>query len=89
MHNNGTAEMFITFDNVWRVLMACVLFGVAFPFSMSNYGRKKYFNATMLLHVFCASLFTIDQLRRSPHSQVFNTPVIFYYLLDRAIGFFW
>jgi hypothetical protein len=87
--NNGQAEMYITHDNIWRVIMACALFGVLFPLSMSNFARRKWFNATMLLHILCAAMFTIDQLRRSPHSQVFNTPVIFYYLVDRAIGLFW
>merc|ERR1711991_167337 len=72
MHNNAEAQMFITHDNVWRASMACILFGILFPLSMSNWARRKYFNATMLLHVFCAALFTIDQLRRAPHSQVFN-----------------
>merc|ERR1711991_282063 len=84
--NNGAAEIFITHDNIWRCFMAVALFGVLFPFSMSNYGRRKWFNGTMLLHIFCAALFTIDQLRRAPHSQVFNTPVIFYYLMDRVLG---
>lgn len=60
----GVAEMFITHDNVWRLIMAVLLFGVLFPFSMSNYGRRKWFGPTMLLHVICAILFTIDQIRR-------------------------
>ncbi len=56
--------MFITHDNVWRTVMAVILFAVLFPFSMSNYGRKRWFGPTMLLHVICAILFTIDQIRR-------------------------
>lgn len=57
-------EMFITHDNIWRLAMAVLLFAVLFPFSMSNYGRRKWFGPTMLLHVICATLFTIDQIRR-------------------------
>lgn len=79
-------EIFITHDNIWRVAMAIVLFGVIFPFSMSNYGRKRWFTATMTLHVVCAALFTIDQIRRAPHGQVFNTPAVAYFLADRFIG---
>ena len=69
-NNNGQAEMFITHDNVWRALMSIVVFGILFPFSMSNFGRKYYFSPTMLLHIFCALIFTIDMVRRAPHAQV-------------------
>ncbi len=40
------------------------------------------------LHILGAMLFSVDMLRRSGHSQVFNSPVIFYYLCDRIAGIF-
>ncbi len=84
--NNLLPEVFLTHDNVWRLIMVIALFGVVFPFSVSNYARRKWYGPSLLLHILAAVLFTIDQLRRSPHAQVFSMPVIAYYLLDRFIG---
>lgn len=84
-----TAEMFITTDNVYRTTMTLLCFLVLLPFSMSNWGRKRFFSATQFLHFLAIIVFSIDMLRKAPHSQVFSSPVIAYYIIDRLIGYFW
>ena len=82
-----TAEMFITHDNVYRAILIVLLFCILFPFSMSNWGRKRYFSATQFLHLLCVAAFSIDMLRKAPHTQVFSSPVIAYYIIDRIVGY--
>ena len=84
----ATAEMFITHDNAYRATLVVLLFCILFPFSMSNWGRKRYFSATQILHLLCVTVFSIDMLRKAPHTQVFSSPVIAYYIVDRVIGYF-
>lgn len=83
------ASMFVSHDDLFRIVLMTVLFGVLFPLSMSNKGRGRYFTPTQWLHIGAAFLFTIDMIRRSPHAQVFSSPVILWYFLDRAVGYFW
>ena len=85
----GSAEMFLIFDDFYRLILSLFLFLIVFPFSMSNWTRKRWFSPTQWLHIAGAALFSVDMIRRSPHSQVFNTPVIFYFLVDRFVGYFY
>jgi hypothetical protein len=87
--NNGKVEMFLSHDDLFRAGLMIVLFAFLMPFSISNFARNKWFSPTQWLHMFGAALFTIDMIRRSPHSQVFNTPVIAFYLIDRLVGLVW
>jgi hypothetical protein len=82
----GVAEMFLTFDDIYRVVSSLFLFLVVFPFSIANATRKRWFSPTQWLHIGGAAMFAVDMIRRSPHAQVFNTPVVFYFLLDRIFG---
>jgi NAD(P)H-flavin reductase len=82
----GVAEIFLTFDDIYRTVLSLTLFVLVFPFSISNFARKRWFSLTQWLHIAGAALFSIDMIRRSPHSQVFNTPVVFYFLVDRIFG---
>ena len=87
--NNDGVSMFLSIDDVFRLVLVMVVFLIIFPFSVSNYARMKYWNVAQWLHIFGAALFTLDMLRRSPHSQVFNTPVVAYFLIDRLLGSVW
>ncbi len=92
--STDTAQVFLSWDDVYRMVLMIVLFGIVFPFSMSNFARRKWFGPTqwvrargtggsrcdlltvLQLHLAAAAMFTIDQLRRSPHGQIFNVPCI-------------
>lgn len=84
----GSAEIFLTFDDIYRITSSLFLFCVLFPFSIANQTRKRWFTPTQWLHIAGALMFGVDMIRRSPHAQVFNTPVVFYWICDRLIGLF-
>lgn len=83
---SNSAVMFLTTDDIYRSVLMVVLFGVAFPFSIANQARKRWFSLTQWLHMCAACMFTIDMIRRSPHAQVFSPFVVFYFLVDRFMG---
>lgn len=88
-NNNADAEMFLAFDDLFRIAMMIFLYAFLFPFSISNFARNRWFGTAHWMHMFGAALFTIDHIRRSPHAQVFNVPVIAYFLADRLLGMMW
>lgn len=81
--------MFVSHDDIFRIILMTLLFAVLFPLSMSNSGRRKGFSATQWLHIGCALCFTFDQIRRSSHAQVFDVPIVALYFVDRFIGLLW
>ncbi len=86
--NNFNLEVFMSFDDIFRLALSSFLFLIVFPFSISNWARNRYFTVAHWLHIMGALLFSIDMLRRSDHAQVFCAPVIGYFLADRIIGIF-
>jgi hypothetical protein len=86
--NNRAVNMLLNFDDVFRLVQSLLLFCVVFPFSISNWARNKHFALAHWMHICGAALFSVDMVRRSPHAQIFCTPVIAYYLADRVIGIF-
>jgi len=38
------------------------------------------------MHLMAAFMFSIDHIRRSPHTQVFGVPAIAYWIVDRVLG---
>ncbi len=82
----GSAEIFLTFDDIYRIVSSLFLFCILFPFSIANKTRKHWFSPTQWLHIGGAAMFGVDMIRRAPHSQVFNTPIVFYFLVDRIVG---
>jgi len=87
--NNNVPNMFVSFDDIFRLALVTVLFCLVFPLSVSNLVRNKFFTLAQWLHIGAAGLYTVDFLRRSPHAQIFNSIVVFYWICDRVIGLFW
>lgn len=78
-------------NDLYRLVLMTVIFGVIFPWTMSNKGRKSKFSLTIWAHLICGFLFTIDLLRQPshPHAEIFNTPVVIYWMVDRLVGMYW
>jgi hypothetical protein len=57
-------------------------------FSLCFISEKKHFTISHWIHIVAAALFSVDMIRRSGHSQIFNSPVVAYYLVDRIAGIF-
>ncbi len=86
--NNFALEVFLSTDDIFRMVLSCFLFLIVFPFSISNWARNKFFTVAHWLHILAAILYSIDMLRRSDHAQVFCSPMLGYFLADRIIGLF-
>jgi hypothetical protein len=78
-------------NDLYRLILMTLLFGVVFPFTMSNLGRTKNFTLATWLHILGGLLYAIDIIRQPshPHSQAFNTPFVFLWFADRLVGYFW
>ena len=89
---NGTpGSVNLASNDLYRLILMTLLFGVVFPFTMSNRGRTKNFTLANWLHILGGLIYTIDIIRQPshPHNQTFNTPILFYWIFDRLVGYFW
>lgn len=56
--------------------MDCLLFSFRHSFSDA---RRRWFSATQFLHLLAITVFSIDMIRKAPHSQVFSSPVVVFH----------
>lgn len=82
-----TNEVNLAHNDIYRLILMSGIFMIIIPISLSRLRRHNY-SFCKILHIFGGLMFAIDLLRMKshPHSHVFNTPVVFIWLIDRFIG---
>jgi len=77
-------------NDVFRLVEMTVLFLLLFPLSMSNRFRGRFFTISLWTHIVAAFLYFIDLVRQPshPHAEIFNSPVVAYWIADRLIGLY-
>ena len=86
-HNNTVN---LVYNDIYRLILMTILFCFLFPLSLSRFGKIRSYTITSFIHIFAALMFTIDLLRMPshPHAHVFNTPVVFMWIIDKILGIY-
>lgn len=86
--HNGVVNL--TYNDVYRLVLMSVLFLIIFPYSLSKFARKYSYSMATWIHLLAAFMYTIDLLRMPshPHAHIFNTPVVFLWIVDRLVGIY-
>ena len=92
-YNATKEELALAPDDVWRLFLMTILFGLLFPLSMLQRikaCRRDRYTFAMLMHLFAGLMFAVDIIRKPshPHSKVFNIPIVVYWVIDRLAGIF-
>jgi hypothetical protein len=83
-NNNGVAQIWMSYDDVFRAALVFALVVVVLPLTYLK--RRGYPLASLWVHIMAGLLLTIDHLRRSPHGQIFNSPVVVLWITDWIVG---
>jgi hypothetical protein len=83
-NDNGVALINLIHDDIFRMVLLLVLMVLVFPL-ISCFG-KRFPEFMWWIHIFGALLLAVDHIRRSPHAQVFNSPMVAYWLIDWFVG---
>eukprot|EP01060_Flectonema_neradi_P028829 TRINITY_DN3884_c1_g1_i2.p1 TRINITY_DN3884_c1_g1~~TRINITY_DN3884_c1_g1_i2.p1 ORF type:complete len:399 (+),score=48.81 TRINITY_DN3884_c1_g1_i2:94-1290(+) len=88
--NNDDQSICFNTDNLGRLIGMTFLFCILFPLSRMKKLLAYNFVACKWLHIVCAALYAIDNIRRRshPHTWVLNMPVVVAYLADRLVAWY-
>eukprot|EP01084_Bolivina_argentea_P268749 456573_1 len=78
-------------NDVYRIASTSLTFFILIPYSVITICRNHNWSFAQWIHLFGATIYTIDLLRMysHPHCWVFNIPFILWWILDRLYGIFY
>eukprot|EP01084_Bolivina_argentea_P268747 456569_1 len=81
----------LAINDIYRLVSTSVAFFILIPYSVISCCRNRNWSFAQWIHLFGASLYTIDLIRMysHPHCWVFNCPFILWWILDRLYGIFY
>lgn len=85
---NDVDGVHMTLDEIYRLLLMFLLFGVLFPLSRSFYLNRRSYSLALMIHSIAAIWYAVDNIRKISHglSHLFNLPMLIVWLLDMLMS---